>query len=337
MSSNTVRSAASRLDHNLSARILAVMSPNATQGSDRTPVLHPATVQVGDELRLVSPGSPPNRDDVLQTQRTLEGWGLKVSLGDNVFNKYGYLAGTDEERLGDVNAALRDTSVRAIIATRGGKGSYRIANQLDFEAARSDPKFLVGFSDVTILHMSLWKHSRIVGLHGALYFDETTGDSPHLRSESLRAALMTGGPTIIASRGEESTAQLTTSGTARGRLLGGNLDMIATGAGWALPDLHGAILLIEAVDLYLGQVDRYLTMLRNAGHLDGIAGIAVGQFTKFNPSKGITIIGLLRDHLSRLGVPILGGLPLGHGDRPVTVRLGAAAVLDANAGTLTVE
>jgi muramoyltetrapeptide carboxypeptidase len=313
------------------------MSPNAPQESDRKPVLRPTQLQIGEEVRLVSPGSPPNRDDVRQAQRTLESWGLEVSLGDNAFRKYGYLAGTDEQRLSDVNHALRDPSVRAIIATRGGKGSYRIADQLDFTAARNDPKFLVGFSDITILHMSLWKHSRVVGLHGALYVDETTGDISHLCGEPLRAALMSGGPTIIASREDESTSQLTTSGTARGPLLGGSLDMIATGAGWALPDLHGAILFIEAVDLYLGQVDRQLTMLRNGGHLDGIAGIAVGQFTKFNPSKGITIIGLLLDHLSRLGVPILGGLPLGHGARPVTAPLGAVAVLDAEAGTLVVE
>jgi muramoyltetrapeptide carboxypeptidase len=313
------------------------MSQNTSENLDRKLVRKPARLQVGDMVRLVSPGSPPNRDDVLHTKRVLESWNLSVTLGDNVFSSYGYLAGTDGERISDLNHALRDPSVRAIVATRGGKGSYRIADQLDFAAAREDPKFLVGFSDITILHMSLWKHSRVVGLHGSLYVDETTGDLPHLRSESLRAALMSGGPTVIASRQEESTSQLTTSGTARGPLLGGNLDMIATGAGWALPDLHGAILFVEAVDLYLGQVDRQLTMLRNAGHLDGVAGIAVGQFTKFNPSKGVTIIGLLRDHLLRLGVPILGGLPLGHGDRPATVPLGASAVLDADGGTLTVE
>lgn len=301
------------------------------------PVVRPAPLQTGDEVRLVSPGSPPNRDDVLQTQRTLESWGLEVTLGENAFNRYGYLAGTDSERLSDLNHALRDPSVRAIVATRGGKGSYRIANHLDFAAARADPKFLVGFSDITVLHMSLWKHSRVVGLHGALYVDETTGDIPCPRSESLRAALMSEGPTVIASRQDESTSQLTTTGTARGPLLGGNLDIIATGAGWALPDLRGAIVFIEAVDLYLGQVDRQLTMLRNAEHFDGIAGIAVGQFTKFSSSKGITIIALLRDHLSRFGVPILGGLPLGHGDRPETVPLGAMAVLDTQAGTLVVE
>jgi muramoyltetrapeptide carboxypeptidase len=294
-------------------------------------------LELGDEVRLVSPASPPNRDDVLKTQRTLESWGLKVSLGDNVFRRYGYLAGTDEERLTDLNNALRDPSVRAIVATRGGKGAYRIADQMDFAAARNDPKFLVGFSDITILHMSLWKHSKVVGLHGALYIDETSDTEAHLRGDSLRAALMTPGPTTITCCEDEATLQLTTGGTARGPLLGGNLDMVATGAGWALPDLHGAILFLEAVDLYLGQVDRHLTMLRKAGHLDGVKGVAIGQFTKFKPSKGITIVGLLHDHLSRLDVPILGGLPLGHGKRPATVPLGATATLDTAAHALIVD
>ena len=198
-------------------------------------MLRPATLQGGDEVRLVSPASPLNRDDVLKTQRTLESWGLSVRLGDNVFRQYGYLAGTDEERLADLNSALLDTSVRAIVATRGGKGAYRIADQLDFAAARNDPKFLVGFSDITILHMSLWRHSKVVGLHGALYVDETSDAEPHLRGDTLRAALMTSGPTTITSREEEPTSQLTTSGMVRGPLLGGNLEMVAAGAGWALP------------------------------------------------------------------------------------------------------
>jgi muramoyltetrapeptide carboxypeptidase len=113
--------------------------------------------------------------------------------------------------------------------------------------------------------------------------------------------------------------------------------MISTAAGWALPDLAGAILLVEAVDLYLGQVDRQLTMLRKAGHLAGVNGVAVGQFTKFKPSGGMTIIDLLREHLGPLNVPILGGLPLGHGDRPLTVPLGAIAHLDTASRTLTVR
>ena len=210
-------------------------------------VLLPPTLRAGDKVRFVSPASTPDESGVLQRKALLESWGLKVDLGQHVFRKRGFLAGTDEERLTDLNAALRDRDVRAIMATRGGKGSYRIADQLDFDAARADPKFLIGFSDITILHLSLWKHCRLVGIHGGF---------TDANSEALRRALMSSDDIRLQSRGDEPTSALTTSGTARGRLLGGNLDMVSTAAGWALPDLAGAILLLEAVTMHVGQVDR---------------------------------------------------------------------------------
>ena len=296
----------------------------------------PPTLRPRDKVRLVSPASAPDWRHVLRVRLHLESWGLKVDFGKNAFRKVAYLAGTDEERLEDFNAALRDPSVRAIFATRGGKGSYRIADQLDFDAAARDPKFLVGFSDITILHLSLWKHCGLVGLHGALFGDEA-GRIAEETSLSLRQALMTSEDVVIRARSDEPTIELTTEGSASGHLIGGNLDLLATAAGWALPDLNGAILLIEAVDLYLGQVDRQLSMLRKAGHLNGLSGVAVGQFTKFKPSGGLTIIDLLRDHLGRLNVPVLGGLPLGHGDRPLTVPVGSMALLDTASRTLTIR
>jgi muramoyltetrapeptide carboxypeptidase len=133
------------------------------------------------------------------------------------------------------------------------------------------------------------------------------------------------------------TSALTTSGVAEGVLLGGNLNMITTAAGWALPSLNGAILLLEAVNMYVAQVDRELTMLRKAGHLDGVAGIALGQFTGFQPSNAFTIIDLLREHLEPMGVPILGGLPLGHGDQTLSTLVGGTATLDATSGYLIVK
>jgi muramoyltetrapeptide carboxypeptidase len=135
----------------------------------------------------------------------------------------------------------------------------------------------------------------------------------------------------------EPTSALTTAGIAGGPLIGGNLDMMATAAGWALPDLRGAIILLEAVDRYLGDVDRQLTMLRKAGHLDGIAGIAIGQFTDFQPSRSLTVVDLLRDHFRDVAVPILGGLPLGHGRQPVAALIGGAATVDADAGVLRIR
>lgn len=123
--------------------------------------------------------------------------------------------------------------------------------------------------------------------------------------------------------------------SAIGPLIGGNLDMVATCAGWALPPLGGAILLLEAVGMFHGAIDRQLTMLRKGGHLDGVAGIALGQFTDINPSGSWTIVDLLRQHLEPLGVPILGGLPLGHGETAESFPLGYLTRLDGAAGTLT--
>lgn len=266
----------------------------------------------------------------------LEGWGLQVDFGEHAFNKLAYLAGTDEQRLSDINMAFRDHSVRAIIATRGGKGSYRIADQLDFEAAQLDPKLVVGFSDITAIHLSLCKHCRLAGIHGTL-MDYRDGNISEHSAASLRDVLMTSQDIVLCTRPDEPTSALTTSGVANGVLMGGNLDMIATAAGWALPDLRSAILLIEAVNMHLGQIDRLLTMLRKSGVLSHLAGIAIGQFTDFKTSGPWSIIDLLREHLEPLNVPILGGLPLGHGHEPLCVPLGTMAYLDTTSGVLKIQ
>jgi muramoyltetrapeptide carboxypeptidase len=289
----------------------------------------PAPLRPGDKIRFVSPASTPHRDAVEASAELLRGWGFDVDFGPNAFRKFHYLAGTDEERLSDFNEALRDPEVRAIFATRGGKGSYRIADRLDFEAARRDPKIFVGFSDVTILHMMLWKNGVGGGIHGALSDDDWEELRP-ANGTPLRELLTSNEDVVLRSQVEEETFVLTTEGEVAGPLVGGNLDSIATAAGWALPNLEGYILLLEAVDMYLGQVDRQLTMLRKGGHLRGVAGIALGQFTAFKPSGALTIVDLLRDHLAPLNVPILGGLPLGHGKGSQRIPLGCHTVLDAH-------
>jgi muramoyltetrapeptide carboxypeptidase len=286
---------------------------------------------------MVSPASTPGREGVLRCAKLYESWGLRVELGRHVFAETGYLAGTDAQRLADVNDALRDEGVRAVFATTGGKGSYRIADKLDFAAAARNPKFLIGFSDITALHLALLRACCLAGVHGPLssWSDEFIGPES---VESLRRSLMTAADIVLRSDPIESTSALTTRGNARGPLIGGNLDTLAMCAGWALPSLDGAILLIEGMaGSGLGQVDRQLTMLANAGQLRGMSGVAVGQFTRFEPHGEWTIIDVLRDHLSRWDVPILGGLPIGHGKNPRTVPVGTMAELDAGAGTLCVS
>jgi muramoyltetrapeptide carboxypeptidase len=294
----------------------------------------PAKLMPGDRVRLVSPASTPTREGVERCMEIMRSWGLK-----HVFDEYGYLAGKDEDRLADLNDAIRDPSVRAIIATRGGKGAYRIAGDLDFAAMRHNPKLYVGFSENTIIELALWKHCRTTSIHGGIVsWNVESMEQENL--EKLRRMLMTTDPVTVRSRDDEPTAALTTSGKATGFLMGGNQDMVATSAGWTLPSLDGAILLLEDVDKRLGFVDRQLTMLQNAGHLKGIRGVAVGRYylcgSDTTTQGDWTAIDVLRDRLQRLNIPILGGLPLGHGDNTESVPLGAHATLDADKGTLTV-
>jgi muramoyltetrapeptide carboxypeptidase len=296
---------------------------------------------VGDRVRFVSPASPPTREGIRRGTELLASWGLQVELGEHVFDEVGYLAGTDEDRLVDLNAAFRDPGVRAIFATRGGKGAYRIVPGLDFAAARRDPKPLVGFSDITHLHLALWRRCGLVGIAGPFvnWSDEYTGP---VSAEALRRALMTVEPITIRQDPDEPTTAVTVAGNATGFLMGGNLTAVRGEVGAELPSLDGAILFVEDTKgTGLGQVDRDLTQLIRSGSLGGLRGVAVGQFPGFEESRAgsWTIIDVLRDRLGTLDVPVLGGLPFGHAfnlDLP-TLPLGTAATIDTTAGTLTLR
>jgi len=310
-----------------------------TQNNKPREAFLPPRLQPGDRIRLVSPASTPTREGVAECVKIMEGWGLRPEIGNHVFDEYGYLAGKDEDRLADLNDAIRDPDVRAIIATRGGKGAYRIADDLDFEAMRQNPKLYIGFSENTIIELALWKHCHVTSIHGGIVsWNVKTQEAENI--ERLRRMLMTTEPIHIETRADEPTATLTTNGKAYGFLMGGNQDMVATAAGWALPNLEGAILLLEDVDKRLGFIDRQLTMLEKAGHLKGIRGVAVGRYylcgSDATTQGDWTAIDVLRDRLHRLNVPVLGGLALGHGNNTESVPLGTMATLDANAGTLTV-
>lgn len=299
----------------------------------------PARLRPGDRVCFVSPASPVPKSNI--SPKVLEDLGLVVEYGKHVYDVHDtidYLAGTDEDRLADINEALRDPGIKAIIATRGGKGAYRIADGLDLEAARKHPKLLIGFSEITILHMALLKHGIGGGIHGAPW-DESFGKET---AASFVKAVTTTDPITIRPNSNEHTHALTTHGKAKGVLIGGNQDSIATAAGWALPNFDNAILLLEATNMRIGHIDRQLTMLINSGIIKNVAGIAIGQYTDCgnatdpSGSTKCTEIDILRDQLGRLGVPILGGLPIGHGKHPVALPIGTQAILDADTATLTV-
>jgi muramoyltetrapeptide carboxypeptidase len=296
-------------------------------------VLIPPRLEPGDRVRVVSPASTPDRDFVARAVELLTGWGLRVELGQHVFDSVGYLAGSDDDRLADLNDAFRDPGVRAVLATRGGKGAYRISDQLDFAAVRRDPKPLVGFSDITAVHLSLWKECGLAGVHGPFGNDEADC------AEGLRKVLMTTDEVVIKQDPTELSAGLTAGGPATGFLMGGNLNTVAHAVGGELSSLAGGILLIEdTLGTGLGMIDRQLTQLIKSGLLDDLQGIAVGQFNGFEEehANGWSVLDVMRDRFDLLAVPVLGGLPIGHGRQPATVPLGTVATIDPAAGTLTV-
>ncbi|TDE34477.1 LD-carboxypeptidase [Nonomuraea mesophila] len=289
-------------------------------------------LRAGDHVALVSPSSFPGVEDVEDLTRLLGGWGLKVKAGEHVLDQRGYMAGHDADRLADLNAAFADPEVRAVIATRGGAGAYRISGGIDFDAVRADPKPLVGFSDITYLHLAIWRHCRVPGIHGCLV--------GHHAIATARRLLMGAEPSTYRRNPELQPVSAEVPGRARGHLLGGWLGALAGMAGAGLPDLTGAILMIEAErTVGLGQIDRQLTQLLQAGALDGVRGIALGRFPGFEDytDRGWNLIDVLRDRLTPLGVPVLGGLEFGHGPDPHAVALGTMAELDTEDGTLTLR
>jgi muramoyltetrapeptide carboxypeptidase len=304
------------------------MTP-AAPVSVRPPALRP-----GDEVMLVSPSGPVRPQRVQRGIELLSSWGLRVRVGAHAYQRNGYVAGDDHQRLADLNAALGDPQVRAVLCTRGGYGAQRIADGLDLAAVRADPKPLVGFSDITALQLVIWRAARAASLHApmAAWNDERLTAAS---AQSLRSALTSIDPVVIRTEPTELTARVCIAGPpVDGVLLGGNLCLLAASIGtpdW--PDLDGAILLLEEVDEAPYRIDRMLVQLRRAGLLRGLVGVALGQFV--NCSGTGSIVDVLGEFFADLGVPVLGGLPIGHGPGQLTVPVGVPARLDVAASTLT--
>lgn len=298
-------------------------------------ILNPNVLRAGDAVALVSPAGPVAEARVQAAVRELTSWGLRPRVYPHALDAEHFLAGSDANRAADLNDAFADPEIRAVLCNRGGYGVQRILEHLDYDAVRRDPKLVVGFSDITALHAALWNRTGLVTVHGPVAAQLERGGE---FASTLRRALMSTEPMVVQADPAEPTLSVRTSGAVEGTLLGGNLSMLSTCVGTPfMPDLDGAILLIEDVGELAYRVDRLLTHLRNCGILQRVGGIAIGQFSE--PGHGNNPVrppDVLIERLADLGVPLLGGLPIGHGDRNLAVALGSRAILDADTGTLTV-
>ncbi|HAD16877.1 MAG TPA: LD-carboxypeptidase, partial [Erythrobacter sp.] len=278
----------------------------------------PPRLRAGDTVGLVAPASALTLPDELDRAiHWITGMGLVPKLGQHVGEQYGYLAGTDAARASDLNAMFADPDVRAIFAIRGGWGGARILPLLDWNGIRDNPKLLIGYSDTTALHLAIAARAGFATLHapnGASSWQKESWDS------LWQIAFAAGTPVLGGADVEDAVgrpARTLTGGTARGRLLGGNLTILSTlmGTGW-LPDFDGAILFVEDINEDPYRVDRMFQQLKLGGILDRVGGVIFGQCTRCGSpapdSDTFTLDDVVDQYLGALGKPAIAGFDTGH-------------------------
>lgn len=305
--------------------------------------MKPAPLHPGDTIGVVAPASPPRDMARLEAGLAyLRGLGYRVEVGRADLAPHGYLCGTDAARLAELNAFLRRDDVKALFCVRGGYGTLRLLPHLDYEAARRHAKLLVGYSDITALLLAVYARAGLVTFHGPVGISTWNAFSV----DAFRRVLFDGEAVVMRNpQGPDGAlvqtddrVQTLTPGTARGRLAGGNLSVLAALVGTPyLPAWDGHVLFLEDTGEEIYRVDRMLTQLRLAGVLDRLAAFVFGKCTGCDPGEGygsLTLTEVLADHVGPLGIPAWYGAMIGHIARKHTVPLGVEAEVDAGRGTI---
>jgi muramoyltetrapeptide carboxypeptidase len=307
----------------------------------KTLVLPPRVVP-GSRIALVAPAGPIlERDDLTRAQELCRALDYEPVPGKNAYRRQGYLAGTDDERLADLNGAFRDPAIDAVWCIRGGYGSIRLVDRVDFAAVARQPKALIGFSDVTTLLNAVTRCTGVVTFHGPVARAAMPTFSRQHFARVLASAEAPGrlgrlpsSDNVLVS--QENRIVALRGGTAEGPLIGGNLTLLHCLIGTPyFPEFEGALLFLEDEGEHLYRVDRMLAHLRMLGVLGRLAGIIVGRFTQLDraaPDGALGYDEVLATYFEPLGIPVAYGFPIGHLDAQWTLPLGVRARLDADAG-----
>jgi muramoyltetrapeptide carboxypeptidase len=270
----------------------------------------PRFLKEGDEVAIISPSFCIDDDKVAAAISVLESWGLKVKVGRNALKRNGPFAGNDEERLFDLQEATDDTNVKAVFCARGGYGLSRIINRIDFSALKKSPKWYVGFSDITVLHLWLSEVVGIVSIHGEMPLNFVNPEKSEKTILTLKQALFGNLEKIVWNSGvlrpKEIEAEVT----------GGNLTLLYSLRGTAAdPSTKGKILFIEEVGEYYYHIDRMLSSIKLSGKLDGLAALVIGGMNKLEDIRipwGKTIEETISDIVKEYDYPVYFSFPAGH-------------------------
>lgn len=296
----------------------------------------------GDTIGLIGPsGAVRDEGAIERAAAQIELAGFRVKMGESCGQKYGYLSGTDEVRARDVNAMFLDDDVAAIMCVRGGYGTTRMLDLLDYEAMAAHPKIFIGLSDITAMHAAMLKKAELVTFHGPMATSDWTQEMHPFTYASMMKAIGCAEPAgEMVNAPEYPARSCVNPGKAEGMLVGGNLMLVTSllGTPYEL-DTKGRILFLEEIGEHTYCIDRMLTQLRLAGKFDDCAGVIFGDFKNCRieyEQYGLSIEQIIRDVVAPCGKPVFMGLQSGHCTPKLTLPFGVRARMDADALTLTI-
>lgn len=303
-------------------------------------LIYPPRLREGDRVIILSPSSKIDKAFLRGAVRRLQSWGLEPVLAPHAGSSHGTYAGSMAQRLRDLQEALDDPQARAILCSRGGYGAVHLVDKLDFTRFRQQPKWLIGFSDITALH-NVFQHEGFASLHAPMARHLTVEPDDDPAMLALRDFLFGHYPEGRQDFGVACEAhRLNHRGTARGILRGGNLSVFygLRGTPWDIP-AEGTLLFLEDVGERPHAVERMMYNLKLGGVLERLCGLIIGQFTEYeeNRSLGKPLYEALADVLKPYGIPVCFGFPVGHVTRNMPLPCGAEAVLEVGKKEVTLS
>ena len=297
-------------------------------------MIKPEALKFGDTVGIIAPASPTTEERVKKAHDKLIEMGFKVKMGKSPYERYGYLSGTDSIRAEDINEMFRDKEVDGIICIRGGYGTPRILDLLDYEAIKNNPKVFVGYSDITALHIAFTQIADLVTYHGPMVASDMIGNFSEFSKDNLYKSIMETDPIGKISNPPGEEIITINGGIAEGSIIGGNLSLIVDTIGTPYEiDVKGKILFIEEIGEEPYNIDRMLNQLRLAGKLHDAVGIILGDFNNCVSKKhdeNLTLEQVIEDHIKPVGKPTIFNLQAGHCEPMVTIPFGVRARLDAD-------
>jgi muramoyltetrapeptide carboxypeptidase len=304
--------------------------------------LKPKALRRGDSISVVVPAGPVNRERIDRALGRLQNGGFRTKTYGDINRSQGYLAGDDKTRADELMAAFQDPETTAVWCARGGYGISRLLDRIDFDLIRRHPKVLIGFSDITALHVAIHQRTDLVTFHGPNLQDGFGGqeEMPAANEAALWQAVLADKQSNTAqgyiydfTALERVELRTLRGGASRGRLAGGNLSVLAGLMGTPFEiDTAGRILFLEEVGERLYRIDRYLSQLWLGGKLQAAAGVLIGSisFNDDEPAESADgVAALLENYFGRLDVPVLAGFPAGHAKHNLTLPVGALVEIDA--------